>query len=89
MLVVQSRPPGIYKPAYIKVLAERLNAGLMADIVIPERPEWCNEEGDEDEEAGPGPKQGRRRREVQNDVSSLVGEWNGKLVLNGLVKYHQ
>ena len=67
VVIVISRPPGIYKPEYLQVLAERLNGASMAGVSIPERPAWCNEE----EEAGSGSKHGRRRREVQNEVSRV------------------
>ena len=71
--LLQARPPGIYKEHYLKELATRYNGGVMSDIPIPERPDWClEEEGDtptENEVHGKVKGKGRKRyMDFQNEV---------------------
>ncbi len=70
MFIVQSRPPGIYKPGYLSELAERLNGGNTSEITAPPKPSWCAEHETESDSGGAKPsgswKGGRDR---QNDVS--------------------
>ena len=61
----QSRPPGIYKPGYLQVLADRLNGGSIADVMVPQRPDWCSQEENSETEYCSK----KNRKNFQNDVS--------------------
>jgi hypothetical protein len=54
------------------VLAERLNAGSMADFQIPVRPSWCNEEGGFEPNAVAPNESRRKGKDKQNDVRTLI-----------------
>lgn len=77
-----ARPPGIYKPEYLQVLAQRLNGGSMADITVPPRPSWCDDEGlsagFSDDDSGT-----KKRMNKQNDVKTKKKEFkfDGRMFL--------
>lgn len=71
---MKSRPPGIYKSDYLHTLADRLNGGSMADIGVPTRPAWCNEEHTPEAEKSMDDKTTatrKRGKDKQNDVSAM------------------
>lgn len=56
------------------MLADRLNAGSMADIHAPPRPSWCNEEDISEPENSEDKSSANRKkgRDKQNDVGNEV-----------------
>jgi mRNA-capping enzyme len=88
----KSRPPGIYKQHYLEELVSRYN-GNMAEVSIPELPEWCLLEGQEvgeregEEEAG-GRDTGsrKRRRELQKENATFAVCMSEVSVVQGPVR---
>lgn len=64
---LQARPPGIYKGHYLQELAERYGGGV-SDISIPERPQWCFDNEEEDPSHQVKSKGKKRYGEFQNEV---------------------
>lgn len=65
-----ARPPGIYKPHYLRELYEKFDEDV-AHIVTPELPSWHAD--DEDDEPGPGGTK-RRREDLDFNYGSVPRE---------------
>ena len=48
----------------------------MADVSIPERPAWCNEEEDEEEEVGSGSKHEDEKYKMRS-AGFVSSKWGG------------
>lgn len=68
---IRARPPGIYKSEYLDELAHRYNNGDRGGFKTTPRPEWCDEEDGDEEEAA------RRPREKNNENATFMEGVNG------------